>query len=68
MLIALCVFPHKEYLKVRADFNKIQDEDHAVGGNHNAKDGGLLGCCAISLVEVYRRFRSVCCLHHQGDE
>jgi hypothetical protein len=21
-----------------------------------------------SLVEVYRRFRDVCCLHHQGDE
>jgi hypothetical protein len=21
-----------------------------------------------SLVEVYRRFRGTCCLHHQGDE
>jgi hypothetical protein len=21
-----------------------------------------------SLVEVYRRFRDACCLHHQGDE
>jgi hypothetical protein len=21
-----------------------------------------------SLVEVYQRFRGVCCLHHQGDE
>jgi hypothetical protein len=21
-----------------------------------------------SLVEVYRRFRGACCLHHQGDE
>jgi hypothetical protein len=21
-----------------------------------------------SLVEVYRRFRGPCCLHHQGDE
>jgi hypothetical protein len=21
-----------------------------------------------SLVEVYHRFRSTCCLHHQGDE
>jgi hypothetical protein len=21
-----------------------------------------------SLVKVYRRFRRVCCLHHQGDE
>jgi hypothetical protein len=21
-----------------------------------------------SLVEVYQRFRSICCLHHQGDD
>jgi hypothetical protein len=21
-----------------------------------------------SLVEVYRRFRAACCLHHQGDD
>jgi hypothetical protein len=26
-------------------------------------DGAL-----CSLVEVYRRFRGPCCLHHQGDE
>jgi hypothetical protein len=31
------------------------------------EDDCLLGCCACSLVEVYRRFRDICCLHHQGD-
>jgi hypothetical protein len=31
------------------------------------EDGCLLGCSAISLVEVYQRFRGPSCLHHQGD-
>jgi hypothetical protein len=30
------------------------------------KDGCLLGCSAVYLVEVYQRFRGPCCLHHQG--
>jgi hypothetical protein len=37
------------------------------GGEY--EDDCLLGCCApCSVVGVYRRFRGVYCLHHQGDE
>jgi hypothetical protein len=29
-------------------------------------DDCLLRCCTVSLVEVYRRFRGACFLHHHG--
>jgi hypothetical protein len=38
-----------------------------VSGPHGVEyeDGCLLGCCAVSLVEIGRRFRDAYCLHHQ---
>jgi hypothetical protein len=34
-----------------------------ISGSHGGEreDGCLLGCSVCSLVEVYRRFRGVCC-------
>jgi hypothetical protein len=39
-----------------------------MSGSHGGKyeDDCLLGCCAISLVEVHRRLRGARCLHHQA--
>jgi proteasome lid subunit RPN8/RPN11 len=37
------------------------------GTSAGSKTAVLRGVAPCSLVEVYRRFRDACCLHHQGD-
>jgi hypothetical protein len=39
-----------------------------ISGSHGRKMTVFWDVASCNLVEVYRRFRASCCLHHQSDE
>jgi hypothetical protein len=61
------------FLKLRKHFcishSRNKSKHGEISGSHGAEYGGTFFwvVAPCGLVEVYRRLRRVCCLHHQGD-